>query len=176
MRRVLGLLSGAAVAVGLSVAVPAAASAASTASLPNSHPTWATPGNKIAATAPSSQIEFSVYLKMRDQAGAAAAAAAVSDPNSSSYGHYLSPAQVRAQYAATNATVRSVQRWLSSAGFSVVATASNNAYVEASGTAAQIQHAFAVHLNVYSVGGEQRRAVDADPESPSRRSSRRSCR
>ena len=167
MRRILVLLSGAAVAVGLSVAVPAAASAAGTAALPNSHPTWATPGNKIAATAPNSQIEFSVYLKMRDQAGAAAAAAAVSDPNSSSYGHYLSPAQVRAQYAATDATVRSVQRWLSSAGFSVVATASNNAYVEAGGTAAQIQHAFAVHLNVYSVGGEHRRAVDANLNLPS---------
>ena len=167
MRRILVLLSGAAVAVGLSAAVPAAASAAGTAWLPNSHPTWATPGNKIAATAPNSQIEFSVYLKMRDQAGAAAAAAAVSDPTSSSYGHYLSPAQVRAQYAATDATVGSVQRWLSSAGFSIVGTASNNAYVEASGTAAQIQRAFAVHLNVYSVGGERRRAVDANLSLPS---------
>jgi subtilase family serine protease len=49
----------------------------------------------------------------------------------------------------------------------VVATAANNAYVEASGTAAQIQHAFAVHLNVYSVKGQQRRAVDANLNLPS---------
>jgi subtilase family serine protease len=167
VRRLLALLSCTAAAVGVSVAVPAAASAAGAASLPNSHPTWATEGNKVAATAADSRIGFSVFLKMRDQAGAEAAATAVSDPNSSSYGHYLSPAQVRARYAATDATASSVRHWLSSAGFTVGATASNNAYIQASGTAAQIQHAFAVHLNVYSVKGQHRRAVDANLSLPS---------
>src|SRR5579859_927409 len=161
------LLSGAAVAVGLSVAIPATAGAASSASLPNSHPSWATPANKVASTALDSQIQFSVYLKMRDQAGAEAAATAASDPASSSYGHYLSPAQVRAQYAATDTTVQSVQHCLSSAGFTVGATASNNAYIMASGTAAQIQHAFAVQLNEYSVQGQHRRAVSANLVLPS---------
>jgi subtilase family serine protease len=167
VRRTLTLLSVAAAAVGLSVAVPAAAGAAGTASLPNSHPTWARSGNKVAATAADTRIGFSVYLKMRDQAGAEAVAAAVSDPNSSSYRHYLSPAQVRSRFAATNATVRAVRNWLSSTGLTVGATASNNAYVEASGTAAQIQRAFAVHLNVYSVKGQHRRAVDANLSLPS---------
>jgi subtilase family serine protease len=167
VRRTLALLSCAAAAVGISVAVPAAASAAGTASLPNSHPSWATPGNKVSTAAADSRIGFSVYLKMRDRAGAEAVAAAVSNPNSSSYGHYLSPAQVRARYAATDATVQSVRRWLSSTGLTVGATASNNAYIQASGTAAQIQHAFAVHLNVYSVKGRHRRAVDANLNLPS---------
>ena len=80
MRRMLALLCCAAAAIGLSVAVSAAASATGTASLPNSHPGWATPGNKVATAAPDSRIGFSVYLKMRDQAGAEAAAAAVSEP------------------------------------------------------------------------------------------------
>ena len=167
MRRALTLLSVAAAAVGLSVAVPAAAGAAGAASLPNSHPTWARSSNMVAATAADTRIGFSVYLKMRDQAGAEAVAAAVSDPNSSSYGHYLSPAQVRSRFAATNATVRAVRNWLSSTGLTVGATASNNAYVQASGTAAQIQRAFAVHLNVYSVKGQHRRAVDANLSLPS---------
>jgi subtilase family serine protease len=167
VRRMLALVGCAAAAVGLAVAVPAAADAAGTASLPNSHPTWATPGNKVAAIAADSRIGFSVYLKMRDQAGAEALATVVSDPNGSAYGHYLSPAQVRARFAATDATVQSVRNWLSSAGFTVGATASNNAYVQASGTAAQIQHAFAVHLNVYSVKGQHLRAVDANLSLPS---------
>jgi subtilase family serine protease len=167
VRRVLVLLSCTAAAVGLSVAVPAVADAAGTASLPNSHPAWAMPSNKVAATAAGSRIGFSVFLKMRNQAGAEALATAVSDPNSSSYGHYLSPAQVRARYAATGATVQSVRQWLSSAGFTVGATASNNAYIQASGTAAQIQRAFAVHLNVYSVKGQHRRGVDANLSVPS---------
>ena len=167
MRRALTLLSVAAAAVGLSVAVPAAAGAAGTASLPNSHPTWATSGNKVAATAAGSRIGFSVYLKMRNQAGAEALAAAVSDPNSSAYGHYLSPAQVKSRFAATDGTVRAVRNWLSSDGLTVGATASNNAYVQASGTAAQIQRAFSVHLNVYSVKGQHRRGVDANLSLPS---------
>jgi subtilase family serine protease len=167
VRRILALVGCAAAAVGLAVAVPAAASAAGTASLPNSHPTWATPGNKVAATAADSRIGFSVYLKLRDQAGAEALATAVSDPSSSAYAHYLSPAQVRARFAATDATVQSVRNWLSSAGFTVGATASNNAYVQASGTAAQIQRAFAVQLNVYSVKGQHRRGVDANLSLPS---------
>jgi len=167
MGKLLVLFSAAAVAGGLSIGVPAAASAAGGASLPHSHPGWAAPGGKVAAAAPDSRIEFSVYLKMRDRAGAEAAAAVVSDPTSSSYGHYLSPAQVRARYAATDATVRAVRRWLGSAGFRVGATASNNAYIEASGTVAQIQRAFAVHLNIYSVRGQHRRATDGDLRLPS---------
>ena len=59
-----------------------------------------------------------------------------------------------AQYAPADATVRSVQHWLHSAGFTLGATASNNAYVTASGTAAQIQKAFAVQLNEYSYQGK----------------------
>jgi subtilase family serine protease len=166
VRRTLAVLSSAVLAAGLTVAVPVAASAAGTSSLPNSHPRWATAGNRVAATPSGSRIGFSVYLKMRNRAGAEAVAATVSDPRSRSYHHYLSPAQVRAQYAATDATVQAVRRWLSSAGFAVGATASNNAYVQAAGTTAQIQRAFSVHLNTYSVRGHKRRAVDADLRIP----------
>jgi len=166
VRRTLMLLSAIALAGGLGVAVPAVASAAGTTTLPHSHPVWATPNRRVAGTAGGSRIAFSVYLKIRNQAGAEATAAAVSDPHSRSYRDYLSPAQVRAQYAATDATVRAVRQWLGSAGFAVGETASNNAYVPATGTVAQIQRAFAVHLNTYSVRGQRRRAADADLRLP----------
>jgi subtilase family serine protease len=166
VRRTLVLLSSAALVTGLCVAIPATAGAATASSLPNSHPSWARPANRVAAAAAGTRIGFSVYLKIRDRAGAEAAAAAVSDPSSPSYGHYLSPAQVRTRYAATQATVQRVRRWLGAAGFTVGATASNNAYIEATGTVAQIQRAFAVHVNTYSVGGQHRRAVDADLQLP----------
>ena len=166
MRRTLVLLSSAALVAGLSLVAPAVASAASATSLPDSHPSWARPANKVAAAAPGTRIGFSVYLKIRDRAGAEAAAAAVSDPGSPSYRQYLSPAQVRARYAATDATVQRVRQWLGAAGFTVGATASNNAYVEAAGTVAQIQRAFAVHVNTYSVRGHHRRGVDADLQLP----------
>jgi subtilase family serine protease len=166
VRRTLMLLSAIALVGGLGVAVPAMASASGTTTLPHSHPVWATPNRRVAATPPSSRIPFSVYLKIRNRVGAEATAAAVSDPRSRSYRDYLSPAQVRARYAATDATVRAVRRWLGSAGFAVGETASNNAYVQATGTVAQIQRAFAVHLNTYSVRGHRRRAADADLRLP----------
>jgi subtilase family serine protease len=166
VRRTLVLLSSAALMAGLSIVAPAVASAASATSLPDSHPSWARPANKVAAAAAGTRIGFSVYLKIRDRGGAEAAAAAVSDPGSPSYRQYLSPAQVRARYAATDATVQRVRQWLGAAGFTVGATASNNAFVGAAGTVAQIQRAFAVHVNTYSVRGHHRRAVDADLQLP----------
>ncbi len=166
MRRTLVILSSIALAAGLIVAAPATAQAATTTALPDSHPAWATPSQKVAATASGTQVGFSVYLKMQDLAAATAAATAFADPHGSSYHQYLTPAQVRSKYAATDATVGAVRQWLSSAGFTVGDTAANNAYVQATGTAAQIQSAFAVHLNTYAVDGQQRRAADSDLQLP----------
>ncbi|MGX7680066.1 S53 family peptidase [Jatrophihabitans sp. DSM 45814] len=148
------------------MAIPDLAAAATPTVIPNSHPSWATPGTEVAATAGSSRITFDVYLRTRDEAAAEAQAASVSNPASASYGRYLTAAQVRAQYAASDATVRSVQHWLASSGFVVGSTAANNAYVEATGTAAQIQSAFAVHLNTYAVKGKRLRAASADLKIP----------
>jgi subtilase family serine protease len=166
VRKSLVLLSCVGLVLGVTAAVPSIASASSPNVVPNSHPSWATPNNRVAATAASSRISFDVYLKARDEAGAEALAAAVSNPNSSSYGHYLSPAQVRSQFAATDATVQSVRGWLASTGLAVGATASNNAYIQASGSAAQIQAAFAVQLNTYSVKGHNLRGADGDLSLP----------
>lgn len=58
-----------------------------------------------------SRVHVSVFIG-RDHAGLAAAAAAISDPKSPSYQHYLSPAQVQAAFGATAAQQRAVSAWL----------------------------------------------------------------
>jgi subtilase family serine protease len=154
------------VAGGLAAALPAAA-ADGPSSIPQSHPQWATPKDKVADVAAGSTVTFRVYLRTRNEAGAEALAMAVSDPTSSAYGHYLSTDQVRSRFAPTTAQVTSVRSWLTSSGFGVDSVPANNAFVEATGTAAQIDKAFRVHLGRYQVQGSTLRAPDTDLSVPS---------
>jgi len=149
----------------MAAALPAAAADGPSA-IPQSHPQWATPQSKVADVAAGSAVTFRVYLKTRNEAGAEAVAKAVSDPTSSAYGQYLSPAQVKAQFAPTQSQVDSVRGWLGSSGFAIDSVPSNNAFVEATGTAAQIDSAFNVHLGKYQVNGQTLRAPDTNLSIP----------
>lgn len=165
MRRALTLLCSAALVTAAVGATPAWA-AQGRAVIPLSHPLWATPQSKVTDTDPSAKVNFRVYLAMRDQAGAEATARAVSDPSSASYRQYLTPDQVRDRFAADQATVDSVRNWLSASGFSVGDVPANRAYVEATGTASQIEKAFDVHLARYRVAGKVLRAADRELSVP----------
>jgi len=152
--------------VGGMAASPAVASAQGRADIPQSHPVWANPQAKVADTAASSTMDFRVYLNLKDQAAAEAAAQSVSDPKSGNFRHYLSPDQVRDQFAASDQTVSAVRNWLSASGFAIGEVPSNKAYVEATGTADQVQRAFAVTLGKYQVKGQTLRASDKNLSVP----------
>lgn len=125
-----------------------------------SHPDWATPQNRAGNADTAKKLSFRVYLKMRDRAGAEAAARAVSDPSSPSFRKYLSTAQVRQRYAPQASSVSAVRSWLRSAGFQVGEVPANNLYVEATGTVAGVEKAFNVDLSEYRVHGDTLRAPD----------------
>jgi subtilase family serine protease len=152
---------------GLAWAVPAIASTDGRATIPRSHPDWATAHSKVADTDPASRLSFRVYLKMRDQAGAEALAKAVSDPKSPSFRKYLSTDQVRDRFAPTQQTVGSVRQWLSDSGFSIGEIPSNRAYITGTGSADQVQQAFGVELGQYKVDGKTLRGTDKDLSLPS---------
>jgi subtilase family serine protease len=149
---------------GLAGAAPAAAS--SRTPIAGSHPAWATAHNKVADADPAGKLEFRVYLKLRDQAGAEAAAQAVSSPGSATYRQYLSTSAVRQRFGPTASSVSAVRSWLTSAGFRVTEVAANNIYVQATGTVSQAQQAFAVGLGRYRVDGTTVRAADTDLSVP----------
>jgi subtilase family serine protease len=86
----------------------------------------------------TSRVHVSVFIG-RDQAGLAAAAAAISDPKSPRYAHYLSPVQVQAAFGATAAQQRAVGAWLAGSGLAV--THRDPFVVSATGTAAQAEAA-----------------------------------
>ncbi|MDX6369272.1 MAG: hypothetical protein QOG93_774 [Gaiellaceae bacterium] len=135
--------------------------------LNGSVPPWATSANFKGATPSGDAVGFRVYLGLNDAAAAEALARAVSDPASSSYRKFMSPGDFRNSFAPKQADVGNVRSWLQSQGFSIVYTPTNNHYVSAEGTAAQVQAAFGVKLNEYSVNGLTLRAPASDLTIPS---------
>jgi subtilase family serine protease len=149
------------------VAVSTSTAASPRAALAGSVPPWATSANFKGAAPSSDYVGFRVYLGWKNAAQAAALAQAVSDPKSSSYRKYLSPGQFRQQFAPSQSDVGAVQSWLRSQGMSVVYTPTNNHYVSAEGTVAQVQSAFGATLNEYSVAGTTLRAPATSLSVPS---------
>jgi subtilase family serine protease len=112
-------------------------------------------------------VGFRVYLGWIDPNGAAALAKSVSDPHSSSYGHYLTANQFRSRFAPSAADTAKVQNWLKSQGLDLTYTPQNNHYISVEGTLAQAQAAFGVQFGIYSVHGRSLRSPVNDLSIPS---------
>jgi subtilase family serine protease len=155
-RRVaVGLLAGA-TAVGLSVSAGAASAAPQTRHpLTGSTPKWLPFARDMGTTVSTDPVNFGVLLGMRDESGALATLKAVSDPNSASYGHYLTNKQFDARYAPAPSSVKAVQGWLRDQGFKVSKTLPSGMYVEVSGTVGQVQTTFGTKIHNFSYQGKQ---------------------
>jgi subtilase family serine protease len=134
--------------------------------LRGSHPSWAAPANRVAATPDASEVVFRVYLHGRDDTAMERAAAAVSDPASPQYHRFLSTQEVRAQFAPADATVDRVEQWLTANGLQVLGVPANKMYVEAGGSAARVAKTFGVQLSDYRVRGKVLRAADRELSIP----------
>ena len=108
-------------------------------------------GHRVGATPSSSQVDFSLVLKLRDPAGAAALVKSVSDPTSSSYRHYVTTKQWEARFSPSVSDVNQAEAWLKSEGFTVGALPADRITVPASGTAAQVEKTFGTSLGEYTV-------------------------
>jgi len=159
-RRALAVLATLVLLLALPIGTASAASNGRTA-LKGSTPSWANAKNYKNAAKPTDGVDFRVYLNWSRPSAAAAAARAVSDPKSASYGKYLTPAQFRQQFSPSQAQVGAVKNWLKSQGFTVVYTPSNNKYVAVEGTVAQASAAFNTSFGMYKVKGHVLRAPES---------------
>jgi Pro-kumamolisin, activation domain len=142
--------------LGLLALAPTAHAAGSTSrtALGDSTPAWATPSAQVGSVPDSAQRTFWVYLSLHNSQALDAAVAAVSNPASASYGHYLTPDQFRARYAPTAADADAVASWLEQAGFSVSSDRpANNRWIKGTGTTAQVERAFDTQLRTYRAHG-----------------------
>jgi subtilase family serine protease len=117
--------------------------------------------------APSSQPVFLLAeLRLRNQTGLAALIRRVSDPASRSYQHYLTPAQFRARYSPSAASVRAVETYLRAAGFKVAGVPKNHDFVAVSGTVAKAESTFATTLRSFNLDGRVAHAPVNAPSIP----------
>ncbi|MFJ6750378.1 protease pro-enzyme activation domain-containing protein [Streptomyces sp. NPDC091266] len=132
--------------------------------LQGTKPLWATRQADQGATSGSAGITARVYLAGRDAKGLAGYAKAVSDPHSAAYGKYLSPAQVKARYGATQDQIAKVTAWLKKSGLTVTAT--SRRFVTVKGDAAAAERAFATDLHNYRKSGHTYHAPSAAASAP----------
>jgi len=115
----------------------------------------------VGALAANKTVHFSVYLPTTHQAQLEQLLHDLTDPKSSSYHHWLSPAQFKSQFGADPATVANVKAELAKAGMS--AGAEHALSVEFDGKASDVQSLFNVHLTAMrSVSTGLDRAVAAE--------------
>ncbi|MEZ0022599.1 subtilase family serine protease [Kitasatospora sp. MAP12-15] len=127
-------------------------------------PAWAQPSADQGAAAGSAAVTARVYLAGRDLAGLTALAKEVSDPASSSYGHYLTARQLADRFSSDDAQQSRVRDWLTSAGLRV--TAASDHYLTVQGDVDTAQRAFGTELRTYSKGGRTYRAPASDVTVP----------
>jgi len=138
------LVAGVLAAAGPAQASPARVPVAGT------HPAWANSSTSMSRQVTTGTVSAQVYLAGQNQAGLASYAMAVSTPGNPMYGHYLTPAQVMADYGQTSAQVSAVKGWLTGAGLTVTGVRGGmGGYVSVTGSVQQASRAFGVTFGIY---------------------------
>lgn len=102
-------------------------------------------------------VSVRIGLAGRDPAGLAAFARAVSTPGDPQYGHFLTPAQARARFGATDAQLRSVRTWLRASGMRV--TNQDAHWIDATGSAVAARNAFGTGMRALTAPSDVAHAV-----------------
>ncbi len=99
-------------------------------------------GVTLSAVDPDTKMSIVLSLPMKDEAGARAFGAAVSDPKSPMYGHYLTPAEFGARFGGDPATYEYLRNWASANGLTPGARTEAKIALSVSGTARQFASLF----------------------------------
>lgn len=170
LRVVSAAVAAGALTLGTLAATTAAQAGTTRRAIANTHPSWAVAAKRLSSTA-SGTVNAKVYLAPSNEAALAQQAAAVSNPQSSQYRHYLTADEARARYAPSSAEVSAVRSWLSSAGLSVTgisAASPAGAYIAVRGSVAAASKAFSVSFGTFQgPGGQTARAPESAASAPS---------
>ncbi len=146
------------------MALPAMAGGSGRVTLGGTVPRWATTANLKGPA--SGSMEIHVVLGWRNTAALGSLLRAVTTPGSGSYRQYVSAAQFHQRFSPSGSEVAKVSAWLRSQGLKVTGTPASRLFVEASGSVARLQKAFATKINVYRHSGKLMRAPAANPSVP----------
>ncbi len=100
---------------------------------------------------PNTKLKIVVGLKLRNEAELDAFLKEVSDPNSPSFRKYLSADEFTRRFSPRQNDVDRVVAFLREFGITVIQVTPNRTLIEAEGTVQQLERAFAVEINEYSL-------------------------
>jgi subtilase family serine protease len=142
-------------------AVQAVASAGSF--VAHNTPPYVSSARNLGTEDPSKIIEISVWLNPHNRAQMDELARQLYDRTSSHYRHFLTRSQIAARFAPTVEEANTVRKFLEGHNLKVVRVGPNNFFVRARGAVGDVESAFHLVLNNYSVRGKVVRANDRDP-------------
>lgn len=123
--------------------------------LNNSAPAKLADATLLSHADPEQKLNILVWLKGRNPAGLQQLLTNLYTPGSSQYHQFITPAQFQTSYAPDPANITAVVNYLSEQGLNVVKVPSNGAFVQINSTVTQIEDAFNLHINQYSLNGKQ---------------------
>ncbi len=116
---------------------------------------------------PNAVLTIVVGLKRHNEAEFADLLNRMYDADSSDYHRWITPADFLARFSPSQADVEAARQHLESHGLTVKRASDNRVLVQATGTVAQIEEAFAININVYQLGTETHYSNDRNPSVPS---------
>ena len=157
----------AALCAGAIAAAAPSQAAAPRSAITGTHPSWASASARVSAQpVTTGTVSARVYLTGQDPSGLAAYAQDVSQPGNADYGHFLSPAQVTAEFGPTSAQIAAVKSWLTGEGLTVTSVNDSvDGYVAVTGSVSDAAKAFSVTFQ--SFRGPDKRADRAPVQSAS---------
>ena len=112
------------------------------------------------------RLALSISLRLPNPAAVNARATAIRTPGSASYHHYLTPDSFTQQFAPSTGSVTAVRRFLEAAGLHVTGVSSNRLLIDATGTEAQVERAFATTIGTFKLGKRTFYAPERPPSVP----------
>jgi subtilase family serine protease len=128
-------------------------------------PTWAH-GHPAAAVPASAPVQISLLLKGRDAAALTRFDAAVSDPASPLYRHFLTRAEYAKRFAPSAAELVAVRAFLQKAGFTIDSTTTNGTLVTAHAASSLVGTLFNTTFGLFNDAGQLLRAPLSQPALP----------
>ena len=116
---------------------------------------------------PNAVLTIVVGLKRHNEAEFTDLLDRLYDADSPDYHRWITPTDFLAKFSPSQVDVDAVRQHLESHGLTVNRVSDNRVLVQATGTVAQIEEAFAININVYQLGAETHFSNDRSPSAPS---------
>jgi subtilase family serine protease len=129
----------------------------------NTVPPYVSTAKNLGPADASTTIDVSLWLNVRNRSTLDSMAAQLYDRSSPNYRHWLKPADLIADFAPSAQDLAAAKQFFLSHNLSIVTVGPANLFVRARGTVGDMQKAFQVQLNNYSINGKTYRAPASDP-------------